>query len=1297
MLFLACVTCCAQLAQSAEALPDVNQLLKNAHAGQTVTLPAGMFRTSLRIPDGVSLRGAGYNKTILDVGATPAGISISGGQGAAIEDLKIVTQGTTAVEAENASNLTIRRVLIHGGALGIRLKNVTGGRVENTIIDASMSGVALGGCRDCAVMNCTLYNNSAVGLSIADAEHVAAFNNLLLDAGTGVVLGPKCDRLSIDHNLYVAFFVGKASESLARKMLGPWRDVSGGLDAMSVQLPVQLADPQRDDFRPVSRLDWAPERSTVSGWGIESLDGLSAPNKDIDGHSRSGAQSVGAYDVPPLGGARSDGSFIIADDAGTKSAGIFTPDGRLIHYLFQNLPLKKGTYGYVLPTRQELGAAIEPGKYELRVVESQLRWKDRGVAANSGIAGSNRTTDSQHTQYVCFAPNGSLVLGSGWNERGENIRCIDYHTRQPRWAFPGQSMMNGLCVGEDGHIYCLREAGGDGEYILSKIDANTGLPIAWADGKPQAMVHLKRAHIDGLAELNGTLYAADPAGNRIFFAKLDQPTFSQSHSVPAPSGAVADRAHKLIWVISEKSKVLAIDPSGKIVTQFTGVAKPRGVAVNGNQLAIASGADGKIHFFDCAKPDAPRATKTLGRGDGPFGPILPDRFYFQSHRYNDADYGVVLDFDAKGDLAVRDYYNRTIIFDASGKPQFTTFAQFGNWPVQAFFADDTATRFFDSNGSVSWFIDAKAGTWRPDSYWGYPRGKRLDGVGFFSDSGKRFGIFSHEDNAKHSGVLIVRLENGVGTPVAFYMREQIAFPPGSAQKREMWVVRHDTNHDGFIDEKDAPGTPVLDNTGKPVEWQMAARFLFALPDGSLCSPGGSNDPPGIAHVWQRKGLDADGAPVYVFGPDSLVRVKERVVPSAYNFDKTEDLANQSEAAFAPNGDYLATFQFGNSPNGTGLSNSGGVDLARFARDGQMRWLHPLNDFGPIQGVKPMEKFTLTSWGHQAEWIGLDDNGLGLGHLGFPASVGWAGYWVDHPQHYKMFRGNDGRLHVLVGDYMQNAQHWLSLENYDNYRTATFPVTITPARAQELAFEPAAPYRTLARPPQPRIVVRRLNGPMPIDGKLEKWRAAGITPQIIMTPVTGTGIDSPLDASAVIRLAYEGQNLYVQILRFDDVVTFHQPVSKSHLQDTMEMSLNGFFDGFQFSVSRFTDAGPAIVRRRFFFSKLEDRTPADHAPRVIEVLPDAKNVEERKLIEAIYGIDMSRCKVIVTEFKLPIDKITYRGAEEAIFPVKSKSGFWIGFAIDDNDIPGSDIQKMIVWPATYGTFNVKEDGAWAVFE
>ena len=77
--------------------------------------------------------------------------------------------------------------------------------------------------------------------------------------------------------------------------------------------------------------------------------------------------------------------------------------------------------------------------------------------------------------------------------------------------------------------------------------------------------------------------------------------------------------------------------------------------------------------------------------------------------------------------------------------------------------------------------------------------------------------------------------------------------------------------------------------------------------------------------------------------------------------------------------------------------------------------------------------------------------------------------------------------------------------------------------------------------------------------------------------------------------------------------------------------------------------------------------------MIKVLEDAREIEERKLIEDIYGVDLSKCKVIVTEFKLPLD---YAWSPESL-PIKVESGgaFWLGFFIDDNDTPGSDVQNL----------------------
>jgi hypothetical protein len=1263
-------------------------------AGDTLVLSAGTFSGSVRLPAGVSLRGAGHGKTTLDAGPSAAAITLAG-KGSRVEDLTIQTRGSSAIAADGASDFEVRRVRILGGALGIQGKKVTRGRIENTLIVNALVGVSLNRARKVAVVNCTLVNATSIGLSLIDVEDSAVFNNVVADAGTAVLLDGRHKGLHVDHNLHRALFAGKVEGEMARVSLGPWRDVSGGLDASSVNLPVAFAGPQAGDYRPVSVLDWAPGRLTTADWGVPELGGFKAPTKDIDGRERQGAFDLGVYETPARKAPEPDGTFEVSADEGTKSAGVFDKDGKLVRYLFHDLPLKKGKYGFRLPSRSQLGEPIPAGDYEVRVVESQLGWKYRGITGNTGVDSARSSTDQNHTAVVRFAPDGALLMGNGWNERGENVRSRDLRTGKTRWVFNGMAQMDGLCVGGDGRVYCLRGAGKD-TWDLSRIDAKTGQPLPWKDGKPTATVRLEGAVISGMAELDGKLYLADPKNSRIYRAPLDNPVFEAAGTAHDPALIVADRKHRLLWMLSGNDKVIALAADklkGPPAVVVGDVKAPVGVAVRVDRLAIASAVTGKIHFFDCSRPDKLEAKDTVGRGDGPYGVLRPDRFHFQLGPYNEQQ-RVSLDLGPRGQIALRDVSGRIVVLDSDGKALYASISQFGNQPTMARLPGDERPRAFDHRGRFSWFLDPRAGRWEPDAYWGLPAvafGMETP-LGYFSDKGKTFGIFHSQwlntrTNQKQHSVLLVRFKEHLGRPVLLY-----------TQGEKGWIVLRDTNQDGMIDEKDAPGELVKDSDGKPITWPLMARWMFADPDGHgdfRTTTAIGKD--GMGFVWKYKGLDKDDIPTYSFAADQILHVNKPVIPSPYNFSLAEDVRGQSESLRTKDGRLAATFQFGHSPRGMALSNSGGTDLALFGSDGGMRWLRPLNDFAPIQGIKPMGKGFLTSWGHQAEWIGLDEDGLGLGHLGFPAEAHWTGMWVDHPGQYLTFEGNDGKVQVLCGDYMVNGTHWMTLEHTD-YKKASFPFRLDAKGMDRLASEPAVPFRLTARPAPPRVLVRRLPGPLPIDGDLEKWRKAGITPQILVTPATASGaIDGPRDASAVIRIAYEGQNLYVQVLRFDDVVTFHQPVSRSHLQDTVEIMLNGFADGFQWSVSNFTDAGPAMVRRRFFFGKLEDRTPAKHAPRVVKVLDNARAVSERSLIETAYGVDLSDCKVIVTEFKLPIDKVSYKGSEQSLFAVRPGASFWLGFMIDDNDVPGADVQDFMVWPASYGTFGPKEDGALAVFE
>ena len=94
---------------------------------------------------------------------------------------------------------------------------------------------------------------------------------------------------------------------------------------------------------------------------------------------------------------------------------------------------------------------------------------------------------------------------------------------------------------------------------------------------------------------------------------------------------------------------------------------------------------------------------------------------------------------------------------------------------------------------------------------------------------------------------------------------------------------------------------------------------------------------------------------------------------------------------------------------------------------------------------------------------------------------------------------------------------------------------------------------------------------------------------------------------------------------------------------------------------------------------------------------AKGVPERSIIEGFYGVDLAKSKVVITEYMLPIDDITYKGDPKAKFEVAPGKSVWIGFMIDDNDVPGADYQNFCFWPATYSTFAEKEVSAYCTFE
>src|SRR5262245_39293574 len=96
------------------AADDLQARLTSAKAGQTVELPAGEFRGGVTLSPGVSLKGAGVGKTIINATGVQNGLIIKGGSGAQISDLTIRGAQGAAVAVSDTKGTKLLRLRATG-------------------------------------------------------------------------------------------------------------------------------------------------------------------------------------------------------------------------------------------------------------------------------------------------------------------------------------------------------------------------------------------------------------------------------------------------------------------------------------------------------------------------------------------------------------------------------------------------------------------------------------------------------------------------------------------------------------------------------------------------------------------------------------------------------------------------------------------------------------------------------------------------------------------------------------------------------------------------------------------------------------------------------------------------------------------------------------------------------------------------------------------------------------------------------------------------------------------------------
>lgn len=1238
------------LFSSVNIIAEMESLAKavsGAKTGSTVKLSVGTYRGGITLPQGVILKGAGVGKTIIDASNLPVGIEISGGAKAILSDFTITGATRINIAVNNSKDTIVRCVRTTGSINGITFTNVMNGRMENVVSDNNRYGLVAGAGKNNVIVNCTAARNSSLGISLSSGFGTIAFNNCVSESATGIYLGSKLSNAKIDYNLYSALYAGKLEGQLGRKSIGEWNYLCGQ-DEHSITIPVAFKNPEAGDFTPVNALSWALNRTPVTGFGSEKFMNYFAPSYDILGNKRTKSIDLGAYVASLSPPRNADGTFIVKTGTGITSAGVFTKEGKEICYLFHNLPLTKGRYSFWLPSRDFQYKPITAGTYEVRTVESKLKLEYLGKIGDTGKESPFGADASLGAARITFDAQGHLLAGNdGWAEDFIDVRGYDGTSGKYLWAFRAGADTRGLVVGKDGNSYLLRRA--DKDARLTKLNPTNGHVVTWKDGGYSAIL-TGGGNMNGITELNGMLYITDNSG--IYIINPITPIMTPPIILPGASYPSADISNNLIWVLSQ-GKLVAIKPDGTKILPVTPVVEPIALAVRNGRMAIAS--KWKIYIFDCTDPNSLKPLGNIGTGDGPYGEFSPYRFTFQ--------YPPSMAISTKGEIAIGDGV-RILVFDANGKSLWYSLGVFGNGTIPSF---GVTPRCFDlSNWSFA--FDLKNKTWKPEAFW--PQTTYFPNSQFrgeISCDSKTFGIYAINAGKDH----------GTGfTKVLGYKSIPILLITGNGNN---WVSRKDTNKDGIINDQDI-AIPFVTN-----------GLSFDNP-----APRSNGDIMAGTTLWHCTGVDNDSAPIY--SANNTISWKS---PNSTGFISpyTGQKDNFSIASLHEINDNIlgALINVNSAPGRTGLFNGAGTDMAGFDISGNMRWMHPLAIHKGLYNFQAIGPVYLSGVGQTSEIVCVDKDGLGLGTFGQSAVSNYTGYWLDHPGAVQAWQGQDGQYYLLIADNYHGMHHWYQMSNQDKIIRNTLIITISDMQAKSLADLPSPdPKLASQRPATPNVILPRLKEALPIDGDLEKWRKAGISPNIIITPDTAVdGIDGPLDASAVIRMAYHGKDLYVQILRFDNNPVFFQPVSRHYLQPCVEMCINGFGPGFKFDISKTTDAGDMIIRQRFYFTKLERLLSNQNAPRIIKLLDNAKDVSEREMIESVYGVDLSVDKVIVTEFKLPMDTITYEGAEADVPSMKPGSSFWLGFMIDDNNQPGADLQNLMVWPATYGTFNPPEDGAKAI--
>ena len=1257
-------------AQTVNNTDELKNAIANAKGGQTITLSAGTFAIgNIALPDGVSLKGSGYKTTLIDAVGFDYGISSA--KNASISDFALTSAGQVGILLSNTQNVTVERVIVRKSSTALLVSSSSSIKVQNFIGAYNYAGANFLDSSKINFVNNTLAYTESTSIRVNRCTESAFFNNLLSFSATGInTIEPNTNTV-VDHNLYIASKLGKeAGDSALRRKVEGWATLTG-YDKYSYTTDVKFADEENYDFRPVSKVAWAPIWATTSDKGMIALNNLNAPTTDIDGNARVGNTDIGAYEVSFDAPRKEDGTFTVKTGR-VVSAGLFDENDKLVNYLFNNELLKPGQYKYWLPAVTFEGKAILPGKYKLKIVESNLDLKYVSSAGN-GDSQMSKTYFGSPGHRVSLAPQSAifnntdnLIIGQEGFESGEFVRSYSDDLSHIIWSYAGGGHNLATAIDGDNNFYIVRQPG-----TIYRINSANGQDVLFSNGSVSVNYDETLKNIKGMAWLNGKIYVA--ANDAIVVLEDKDLKIEKTIYGQLASGIASDRENGRLYIISGGSLLVSTDSGANFTKVSLDTVTPTLITANNGRLAAYSYNTKKVYIYDMTDVNNVKELAVIGTGGNGYGKIMPERFWSPSY----------LALAKDGRVAVIDT-PRTLVFDVNGKNLIMHGGMWGQAISYGFFdVDGGKARFFNINGGYDIVIDNKTNDWEYGTRWLYDV-KDPNPIFFFSAEDRNFGIFRESTPGEGDGIAIKLMDtnSGIARTVARYM-----YRGGKLFYTEYGIGLIPV--DGLIfDEKSF--IPVLEANGEQVTTRLFDAYFYntdTMRDGSIFMP--THTPVFIKMTGLKNGIpqyDIAGRKVVTLSNDD-----KNTFTSPYDFKTEESLNVRGDMGVNPDLSFVASIGM---RSGAGpcpaTEHAGSTDMAGYSTNGELRWVRAMNPVGMrlgMHGITNLKNITVAGRGMICEYEMFDANGLGLGTIGSPRDMGWRGMWIDNHRQLVGFVGNDDKPYIIVGDYASQSYHMMEITGIDGAQYEAFDIVIDEAKAAELKEIEYAPYSEYPVPPPPSIVVKKLDNDMEIDGNLDKWRAiATLEPLVISS-------ENPANNSAVIRMGYTEKGIYVSVIKFDDTLVFHQTEpGKHYLQDGIEMNINTFWSAWKYNITRLDWSADICWRDRFFGTAMY--LGKDVLPLNIQVFEDS-DIPERKILEAASGADMSKCNMMIMEFLLTPEAL--EGANPAVV-LESGKGFILGFSINDNDRIGADsFDGIISWPANYGAFSRENDLATVTFE